>query len=323
MSLFHRSIKLVLAAGGSLLLADWFGLNYASFASIIAILSLVDSRRSTLKIVLQRFYAFVLAMLIGGFSLAAVGFNDWGLLVYMLCYFPLAHYFGVMAGIAPASVTVFHLHQEGAITWQILNNEFWLFAIGAGLALLVNLYMPSKEKKISAYHQQVEDKLREIMLRFEELLVSGDGTNQAKLITELDALLEKALATVYLDKDNQVFNRTNYHVHYFEMRQAQNNILRNMARLMNQLDSQSPEGVLLAQLFAETAEELSETNSGEELLSGIGEFLATFRKRELPKTREEFENRALLFQLLNDMQHLLQIKLDFYRHYYKENESQL
>lgn len=318
MSLRHRSIKLVLAAGLALLLADALGLAYPSSAAIIAILSVLDSRRSTLKMVLQRFYAYLLALIIGGFSLALFNFSDLGLIAYMAVYFPLAYYFGVASGIAPSSVMVFHLHQEGALTWPILINEIWLFLIGAGLALLVNTYMPSKNNLIDEYYQQVEDKLKEIMLKFEVLLVAGDGSNQAILINELDRLLSSALTTVYLDQDNQLFHRTNYHVHYFEMRQAQNKILRNMARLMNQLDCQSPESLILAQLFAEVAEQLSQNNSGEKLLTDIDDFLEAFRKRELPKSRREFENRAILFLLLNDMKHLIQLKLDFFQAYYEK-----
>lgn len=315
MSLRHRSIKLVLAAGLALSLADGFGLAYPSSAAIIAILSVLDSRRSTAKMALERFYAYLLALIIGGFSLALFNFSDIGLIVYMTAYFPLAYYFGVAGGIAPSSVMVFHLHQEGAITLPILANEIWLFLIGAGLALVVNTYMPSKNDLIEGYHQQVEEKLKEIMLKFEVLLVAGDGSNQAVLINELDKLLNKALKTVYLDQDNQLFQRTTYHVHYFEMRQAQNKILRNMARLMNQLDRQSPESIILAQLFAEVADQLSQTNSGAELLTEIDDFLDTFRQRELPKSRTEFENRAILFLLLNDMRHFIQLKLDFFQVY--------
>lgn len=318
MSIFQRSIKLVLATGLSVLLAQALNLPYATTAGIIAILSVLDSRRSTARVVKSRFFAYLLALLISSLTFSVFGFSIGAIFLFLLFYLPLTYHWNLAIGIAPSVVSAFHLYQEGQVTLSLLWTECLLYFIGAGLALLVNSYMPSKEKVIEAYHQQVEDKLREIMLKFETLLVAGDGSNQGQLINELDDLLNKALETVYLDKDNRVFQRTNYHVHYFEMRQAQNTILRNMARLMNQLDRQSPEGILLAQLFAETAEELSETNSGEELLAGIGDFLATFRKRELPKTRAEFENRALLFQLLNDMQHILQLKLDFYHHHYMD-----
>lgn len=318
MSILQRSIKVILATGLSVLLAQALKLPYATTAGIIAILSVLDSRRSTVRVVRSRFFAYLLALLVASLIFSLVGFSIGGIFLFLIFYLPLTYQWNLAIGIAPSVVSAFHLYQEGQVTLSLLGTECLLYVIGAGLALLVNSYMPSKDKQIEAYQYQVEDKLREIMLKFETLLVAGDGSNQAKLINELDDLLEKALITVYLEKDNQVFQRTNYHVHYFEMRQAQNNILRNMARLMNQLDRQSPESVLLAQLFAETAEELSETNSGQELLDGIGDFLSTFRKRELPKTRAEFENRALLFQLLNDMQHFLQLKLDFYHHHYMD-----
>lgn len=48
-------------------------------------------------------------------------------------------------------------------------------------------------------------------------------------------------------------------------------------------------------------------------MADIDGFLATFRKRDLPQSRAEFEGRALLFQLLNDMRLFTQLKVDFYQ----------
>lgn len=124
------------------------------------------------------------------------------------------------------------------------------FAIGAGLDLLVNLYMPSKQ----TYRYQVDEKLRLIRRRFEPFLLADDGSNDGLLIGELDVLLSQALALVYYrDRHHQLFQQTNNHVHYFEMRQAQGRLLRQMAELANCLDEQSAEGGILAQLFSETA----------------------------------------------------------------------
>ena len=61
------------------------------------------------------------------------------------------------------------------------------------------------------------NKLKQILLRFERVLIKGDGRNDATLINELDHMLDDALKIVYLERHNQVFQQTNYQVH-FEMR---------------------------------------------------------------------------------------------------------
>ncbi|HBO88806.1 MAG TPA: aromatic acid exporter family protein, partial [Streptococcus sp.] len=116
-------------------------------------------------------------------------------------------------------------------------------------------------------------------------------------------------------RHNQVFQQTNYQVHYFEMRAAQSKILRTMATNINKCLLEARENIILASLFERTAQQLSRENSAKELLLDIELFHATFRERPLPQTREEFETRATLFQLLHDMEHFIQLKVDFYQAY--------
>lgn len=315
MSIFQRTIKLVLATSLAFWLADQLGLSYASSAGVIALLSILDTRRTTVKVAGERFVAALLALGLASFIFKSLGFSLVTFTIFLGAYVPLVHWLGVSIGLAPSTVLVLHLLQEKTITWSLLGNELALFGLGAGLALLVNLYMPSKTKQIESYHQLVEDQLRAILYRFQDFLLSGNGTNKGLLIDQLDQVLALALELVYRDRHNQLFNQTNYQVHYFEMRRAQLQVLRRMAVLINDLHQQSAESLILAQLFSETAQQLSETNPGQGILQDIDRFLATFRSRELPQTRAEFESRALLFQLLNDMRLFTQLKVDFARDY--------
>lgn len=319
MSLSLRTIKLIFATVLAIYLATALGLSYPTAAGIIAILSVLDTRKSSFKMARNRLFSTLLALTIAVLTFALFGFGIWTLGIYLALYVPLAYRFNWEAGIAPSTVLVTHLLLEQDISLIFGGNELTLFLIGAGLALLFNLYMPSQEKKIQAYHDQVEDLLKQILLRFEAFLLNGDGRNEAELITQLDKTLDEALKVVYLDRHNQLFQQTNYQVHYFEMRAAQNKILRTMAGNINKCLLESRENVILSSLFERTAQQLSRENSAKELLLDIELFHATFRERPLPQTREEFETRATLFQLLHDMEVFIRLKVDFYE-VYKDQE---
>ena len=320
MSLSLRTIKLMFATVLAIYLATALGLSYATAAGIIAILSVLDTRKSSFKMARNRLFSTLLALTIAVLTFALFGFGIWTLGIYLALYVPLAYRFNWEAGIAPSTVLVTHLLLEQDISLIFLGNELALFLIGAGLALLVNLYMPSQEKKIQAYHDQAEDLLKQILLRFEAFLLNGDGRNEAELITQLDKTLDKALKVVYLDRHNQLFQQTNYQVHYFEMRAAQNKILRTMAGNINKCLLEGRENVILSSLFERAAQQLSRENSAKELLLDIELFHATFRERPLPQTREEFETRATLFQLLHDMEAFIRLKVDFYEVYKDEKD---
>ncbi|MFI3161026.1 aromatic acid exporter family protein [Streptococcus suis] len=319
MSLSLRTIKLIFATVLAIYLATALGLSYATAAGIIAILSVLDTRKSSFKMARNRLFSTLLALTFAVLTFALFGFGIWTLGIYLALYVPLAYRFNWEAGIPPSTVLVTHLLLEQDISLIFLGNELTLFLIGAGLALFFNLYMPSQEKKIEAYHDQVEDLLKQILLRFEAFLLNGDGRNEAELITQLDKTLDEALKVVYLDRHNQLFQQTNYQVHYFEMRAAQNKILRTMAGNINKCLLEGRENVILSSLFERTAQQLSRENSAKELLLDIELFHATFRERPLPQTREEFETRATLFQLLHDMEAFIRLKVDFYE-VYKDQE---
>ncbi|MGT2911543.1 aromatic acid exporter family protein [Streptococcus cameli] len=317
MSIIQRTIKLVLATVLAIYTAETLRLAYATSAGIIAILSVLDTRKSSLKMALDRLWSSLLALTLAALTFWLFGFEMWTLAIYLALYVPTAYLLNWQAGIAPCTVLVTHLLLEQRIDLAFLGNELALFLIGAGFALLINLYMPSQEKQIESYHQEVEDLLKQILLKFESFLLTGDGRNEAELINQLDQTLDQALEVVYLDRHNQVFHQTNYQVHYFEMRAQQNKILRNMAKHINKCQLEAKESIILASLFARCADQLSRQNPGLELRQDIELFHQTFRERPLPQTRDEFETRATLFQLLQELADFIQLKVDFYEEYAK------
>ena len=148
MSISQRTTKLILATCLACLLAYFLNLSSAVSAGIIALLSLSDTRRSTLKLARNRLFSMLLALAIGVLAFHLSGFHIWSLGLYLALYVPLAYKMGWEIGITPSSVLVSHLLVQESTSLDLLVNEFLLFAIGTGFALLVNLYMPSREKEI-------------------------------------------------------------------------------------------------------------------------------------------------------------------------------
>ncbi|KXW35806.1 hypothetical protein NTPn39_00190 [Streptococcus pneumoniae] len=281
MSISQRTTKLILATCLACFLAYFLNLSSAVSAGIIALLNLSDTRRSTLKLARNRLFSMLLALAIGVLAFHLSGFHIWSLGLYLAFYVPLAYKMGWEIGITPSTVLVSHLLVQESTSPDLLVNEFFLFAIGTGFALLVNLYMPSREEEIQHYH----------------------------------TLVEEALKLVYLDHSDHLFHQTDYHIHYFEMRQRQRRILRNMAQQINTCHLAVSESLILAQLFSKIAGQLSQTNPASDLLDEIERYLEVFRNRSLPKTRDEFETRATLLQLLREAKTFIQVKVDFYQKY--------
>ena len=190
MSITQRTTKLILATCLACFLAYFLNLSSAVSAGIIALLSLSDTRRSTIKLAKNRLFSTLLALPIGAIAFQLTGYHIWSFGLYLAIYVPIAYKFGWEIGIPPSSVLVSHLLIQESTSPALLLNGLLLFLIGTSFALLVNLYMPSRQKEIQQYHTLVEEKFKDVLLRFAYYLKRGDGRNQAQLINELDQLLE-------------------------------------------------------------------------------------------------------------------------------------
>jgi len=285
MTLSHRTIKIAFATVIAILLAQFFNLNYSVSAGIIAILSVLDTKKSSVLTALQRIASTVLALTIATFLFRIFGFHIIVFGVYLLFYVPLAYRFTLQSGIAPCSVLVTHLLLEKQTSFPWLLNELALMMIGAGVAILFNLYMPSKASQIILLREQVETQMKEVLHSFSVSLHEGEDRNQRRLLDELDDQLEKYRQVVYAEFDNQLLDQSTYNIRYFDMRSEQVTILKYMATNLGLCTLPTSQNKILAGLFFLTAAQLHEQNTGIYLMEDIDSLLQSFRESELPSTR--------------------------------------
>ncbi|WP_373850024.1 aromatic acid exporter family protein, partial [Jeotgalibaca porci] len=91
MSLPLRTFKIAAAAFIAILIADSVGLSYAISAGIIAILSILDTNKSSFLTGIQRVISTVLALFIAAVLFYFLGFEVYVFALYLLIYVPLAY----------------------------------------------------------------------------------------------------------------------------------------------------------------------------------------------------------------------------------------
>ena len=314
MTVSLRTIKIAFATTIAILLAQAFKLDYSVSAGVIAILSVLDTKKSSVTIALQRIGSTILALGVATILFQLVGFTTLVFGLYLLFYIPLAYKLKVEVGIAPCSVLVSHLllEQSTSISW--LTNEFLLMIIGAGIAILFNLYMPSKENQLNQLRDEIEEKMKHVLIGFDSILRKGFTNEKVEiLLKELYTDLKNAEKMAYTEYNNQLFSQNeDYMIQYFDMRQQQVKILAEMSTDLSNCFLPTKQNVVLAHLFHQTANQLHESNPVVDLKKDINSLLNEFRNSDLPKTREEFENRATLFILLTDFTRFIQIKKEFF-----------
>ena len=314
--------KVIVSAFVALLVAQALNLSTPSAAAIIAILSVMDTKKVSLAATGQRLAAAVLALVIGMGIFAIFGFDVISFGLYLLCYIPLAYLLKVDIGVAPSTVLVIHLWTQQQLTFELFVNELLLVTIGAGVAILLNWYMPSYRQEIERVREEIEDKMREVLLKMSGFLTIGNGKNDGEVLQLLKEKLSEAREYVRLEAENHLTKEVTYDYQYFEMRRDQSKLLEMMATNLNEFRWDGEEMAILSEMFKQTAQQLAEQNTASQLIDDIEELLEQFRERPLPQTRREFEKRAQLYQLLRDLKRFVQLKVDFFQtygvHYFKK-----
>lgn len=319
MSVFQRTIRITVSALLANFVAMLIGLENPYAAGIIAILAVLNTRKETFDRVKEYSGSTILAFAIATGVFYIFGYSIYSFAVYLAVYVPLAYFLKVDAGIAPCSVLVTHFLIAESISWAWQINGLAIMFIGLFFALLANFWIPSHNQKIEMMVVDIEKQMSLILFLLEKRLLEG-SKNRERIQQELKDLCKQTIELekiAFIEYDNRGFSddSESYYIKYAQMRQRRYEILN---RITNSLDNVLPntdENRILASIFGETAEQLDETNTGIELLGYISNLYRVFRDSSLPKSREEFESRAILYNILTEFEKFLELKRDFYQEF--------
>ncbi|NMM62142.1 aromatic acid exporter family protein [Clostridium sp. P21] len=310
-----RILKTAIGASLAIVIAEYLGLRYAAAAGIITILSIQNTKKTSIKLAFQRIESTILALLISSILFLIFGFNPFTFGVYLVIFIPLTVILKITDGIVVSSVLVTHLLAVKSISMFWIKNELLLMAVGAGIGIILNIYMPKIENEIKETQQNIEECMRKILFQMAESLRNQSIDIEEKLFNELEKILKCGTNRAYTHLNNYIINDVKYYVQYMEMRTLQYEILKYMRSHFTKFYMTFEQTEIVAAFTEKVALDFGEYNTAEELLNELNEVINIFKVQELPKTREEFENRAMLFQFLNDMEALLKLKKNFTKNY--------
>lgn len=318
----YRTLKTSIGATAAIMLANQMGLQYSVSAGIITILSVQSTKRQSVNIAMQRLGACVLALAISSVLFGVLGYHAVIFGLFLLLFIPMAAKLKVAEGIVVSSVLVTHLLLEKSVMASLLWNEISLMLVGVGIALLLNLYMPSIEGKIKEDQSYIEEKMKEILLHMAMALKEHYvSIKEEELFSSLENHLLQARSRAYKNLNNYFFADESYYAQYMEMRMQQFETMKRMRQHFQRFFMTYEQTVMIAHFTEKVAHSIYEGNTAENLLEDLYHLREHFRAMELPVTREEFENRAMLFQFLNDMQQFLEAKYEFKQNYLQNQSS--
>lgn len=308
----YRTIKTALGAALAIFISQLLGLSYAVNSGIIVILSVQNTKKKSREVAKQRLIATILALAIGVVVFSVIGFNAPAFAVYLLLFIPLATRFGFHDAIVPCSVLVSHLLAIESVAPVWLLNEFMQMVIGAGIGLLMNLHIPSSEGKLKEDSILIEECLKSVLMDMAECFERPlDLTQDENISRKLEAALALGMERSLIEAANHSEGDVPYFVRYMEMRSQQYEILRFMNRYIQKIRFSYVMSEMAADLTRYVAWQIRASDPKDAVLKELEVRKEIYQTLELPKTREEFEDRAALHEYVNDLEHFLGIERDF------------
>ncbi|MEH7414784.1 aromatic acid exporter family protein [Neobacillus drentensis] len=308
----YRTIKTAVGTAFSILIAQQLGLNNFASAGILTILCIQVTKRRSLRTAWDRFLACVLAMPFSAIFFEGIAYHPIVIGILLFFFIPIIVMLKAPDGIVTSSVIILHIFMARHISWAIFFNELGVITIGIGVALLINLYMPSVDKKLRDYQVKIEENFKVIFCEMVIYLRTGESIWDGKEITESAKLLDEAKMIALRDVENRILREENLFFQYFSMREKQFEIMERVLPIVTSLTRTVEQGKMVASFLEELSENIHPGNTAHIYLDKLREMKKFFEEMELPKTREEFEVRAGLLQLVNEMNEYLIIKSSFY-----------
>ena len=317
MKFFNNStFKMAISATIAIFIAQGFKLEFAVTAGVIAILSIQNTKREAIIIGARRIISATIAVILSYLLYVLLGNNPLVFGVVLLIFIPIAKKLKIEEGIAVGAVLSTHLLVNNNIDLGWIVNEEAITFIGIGVASLFNLYMPSLDDKFNENKETIEKLYRDIISDMAKSLVTkAIPVNEKKRLEKVESLVEDTRSLAYKINNNNLFKKNLYFVDYIEMRSKQLEAIKRMMSHFSRFSITYDQTLIMSKFTENIANNIYADNDCVELICKLNNLRNNYKEMQLPKTRDEFENRAMLFQFLNDLEDFLLIKKEFKKTY--------
>ena len=304
----YRKLKTAIGVTLAISLAQMFALKSFPSAGLITILCIQVTKKKSIHAAFCRFIACIIAMLYSTIFFEGIAFHPVVIGLMLLFFIPTVVKLNVQEGVVTSSVIILHIYSSGHVSPQLILNETGLLVIGISVALLMNWYMPSKEKEMTHFQESIEEDFRVMMQKMVLYLRTGKSHWDGKELMSVLDNLSKGKVLAYRDVENHVKYHDDVFYQYFIMREKQFEVLENMLTLVAKIPSHNPYSEMIASLIEEMSEHIHPYNTSYIYLSKLEGIKEEMQKMDLPLTREDFNVQSSLFDLIRELEKYLMLK---------------
>lgn len=295
----------------ALIIAQSFSLENASTAAIITLLSVQSTKKQSMIVAIRRFAACMAGMALATVLFEGTAYTPVTIGLLLFIYIPLMARLGLQDGIVPGFVIIMQLYVENHVTAALILNEIYIISIGIIVALLFNLYMPSTENTLRSISKETEANMKLLLLQLSRFIRKKEPVWNDEFELRTTDCIKNGLLIAKRSSENTFFRKENYYDQYFKMRLEQMELLQRVIPSILHLPTTFEQSDMVADFVENVSVSFAEDNPAIDLLDNIRALKGTFAEMALPQTREEFETRAALLILINEIERFIELKMKF------------
>lgn len=306
--------KIAIGSSAAIYVAERMSLEYSSSAGIVTLLTLLTTRKGTVKLSIARLVTFAIIPVVTFFTFIPIK-STW--IAYGLYIFLIASICGMLnwqATISTNAVIGTHFLMSSNFSPEFFLNEFLLVAIGIFFAFILNLFHDFRGQKEDFSKQilWVENQMQEILEDVAKYL-SQEPTHKEvwKEVSGIQRKLREFLMDAREYAGNAFEGDAAYYAKFFEMRLDQCRILSNLHSEMRKIKEVPTQARIVAEYVRYMNRYVTELNEPTLQLQALEDIFQRMKEEPLPVTRKEFENRAVLYHILMDLEEFLMVKQQF------------
>ncbi|SCH89533.1 Predicted membrane protein [uncultured Clostridium sp.] len=301
-----KVIKLSLGSSLAIFIAWLLKLEYSTVAGVITLLTVKNTKKETLKGTLGKIYGFILCNIFSYLCFNIFGYHLYAFALYILIIISFCFLLNISDVIAMCVVISSHYFLQGTMSVHWIVNESCLFLIGAGIGVLINMYIPSNIEKIYENQKRLQNEVSSILIDIADLIVNPTSENKYnKDLNTLNNLISNSISEAYNNINNNLLSDTKYLLDHMEIIKSQRNILENLYSYVSQLSSTPLQGHIVSAFIHKIGYTSFNAETVADLLDELDRLIATMKNQPLPIDRIEFEDRAILFLCLTELKKFL------------------
>lgn len=301
-----KVIKLSLGTSLAIFIAWLFNFQYSTVAGVIVLLTVKNTKKETLKGAIGKVYGFLLCTIFSYLCFNILGYNLAIFSIFIFIIISLCFLLKIQDVIAMCVVIGSHYFLQGEISIGWILNEAGIFVIGAGIGIIINMYIPTNIHKIYQGQKKIEEEVSTVLIDIADIIVNPEKESRySNDLHTLNSLIDKSISEAYDNINNNLLSDTRFFLDHMEIIKSQRDILENLYSYVSQLSCTPPQAHIISAFIHKIGHTPFEAETGNLLIDELNRLIINMKNQPLPVNRMEFENRAILFLCLTELKQFL------------------